>query len=106
MLVRVVGLAQSLLASNLILAKEASLSRRTSVDAEREITLVHVGPAEKSFLFLFGAFFEENFPQDIFFFLVRIVVFHIVVVRLVENTVRVMIAVWIFVSDPPGLTET
>jgi hypothetical protein len=41
----------------------------------------------ESLLLFLGALLEEDFPQDILFLLVRIIVLNIIVMRLVEHTV-------------------
>lgn len=59
--------------------------------------------ASKQSLFFFsGALFEENFAKDVFLFLMRIVVLDVVVVGLVKHTVRVVIAIRVFVSNAAG----
>ena len=51
-----------------------------------------------AFIFNFSRFFKKYLTKNIFFFLVGIIIFDIIVMRLVENTGRIMIAVRIFVS--------
>jgi hypothetical protein len=55
------------------------------------------------FFFLFDAFLEKYLPEDLLFFLIRIVVLDIVVRGLVEDEVAVMVTIRIFVPDPSVL---
>lgn len=56
-------------------------------------------------LLLFGALLEKDLPQDIFFLFVGVVILDIVVVGLVEDTVRVVVAVGVLVTDAARLTQ-
>lgn len=84
----VVGLVESLLSIR------AELTLRTQVDA---------AAVKQPFFLLLRALLEEDFPEHVFFLFVRVIVLHVVVVRLVENTVRIVVAVGVFVPDPPRL---
>lgn len=66
-------------------------------------TIEHLGSTVEPLLFFLGALFEEHLPQNVLFFLVRIIVFDVIIMRLIENTVRIMIAIWIFVSNSSSL---
>jgi hypothetical protein len=50
-----------------------------------------------------GALLKEDLAEDVLFFGVRVIVFYIVVVRLVEHTCAVVVAVGILISNPPHL---
>ena len=65
----------------------------------------HWSSAKTSFLFFFCTLLEEDFSKHIFLFTVGVVILHIVVSWLVEDAVRVMIAVRVFVSNPSNLIE-
>ena len=66
---------------------------------------IHRAAIIKSFFLFFSTLFEKYFSKDIFFLLVRVVVFHIVVMWLVEDTIRVVIAVRVLISDSSCLTH-
>lgn len=61
--------------------------------------------AEDSALFLLRALLEEDLAQHILLLLVRVVVLHIVVMRLIEDRIAVVVAVRILVADASGLAE-
>ena len=66
---------------------------------------VDLAAVVQSLLLLFCAFLEEDFPENIFLLLMGIVVLHVVVMRLIKHAVRVVIAIWILVSDSPRLAH-
>ncbi len=59
----------------------------------------------QSLLLFLRTFLKEDFPENIFLLLVRIVILDVVVVRLVKHTVRVMVAIWILVSNSSCLAH-
>lgn len=95
MFVRIICLVVSLLASHLICTVYArmSSSKLSLRPVDRGLSI------EKPLLFLFCTLLEKDFAKDVFLLLVRIVVLHVIVVWLVENTIRVMIAVRVLVPD-------
>ena len=103
MLVWIVGLAICLLSCYLTWWSAIHLSIRTRCTTILVIWIDCVTIIESLF-FLFGTFFEEHFSQDIFFLLMRVIILHVVVMRLIENAVRIVIAVWIFISYSSRLT--
>ena len=54
-------------------------------------------------VFHLGWLLKKDFPEDVFFLLMRVVVLNIVVMRLVEDTGWVVVTVWILVSYPSHL---
>ena len=56
-------------------------------------------------LILFRALIEQYFSQDVLLFLVRIVVFHVIVMRLVKNAISIVITVRVFISYSTSLTH-
>ena len=66
---------------------------------------VHCAAVVQPLLLLLGALLEEYLPEHIFFLLVRVIVFDIVIMWLIEYAVGVVIAIWILVSDSPGLAH-
>ena len=109
MLVRVVGLAQSLLSSSFIdTCIHRGLGHARSTDAAMPVLAAwscHGTAVVDALLLLFGALLEEDLPQDIFFLFVGVVILDIVVVGLVEDTVRVVVAVGVLVTDAARLTQ-
>lgn len=97
-LVWIVGLAVGLLPRNLGRSVDAAMGK-SELLLNRKDSLAAV----QAFLLLLGALFKEHFAQDIFLFLVGVVVLDVVVVRLVEHAVRIVVAVRVFVSDSPGV---
>lgn len=59
----------------------------------------------QSLFLFFCAFLEEDFPENIFLLLMGIVVLHVVVMRLIKHAIRVVVAIWILVSDSPRLAH-
>lgn len=49
--------------------------------------------------------FKEDFAEDFFLLVVCVVIFHIVVMGLVEDCAGVVVAVWVFVPDSPHLVH-
>ena len=58
-----------------------------------------------SFFLFFCTFFEKYFSKNIFFFLMRIIVLYIIIMRLIKNTIWIVIAIWIFISNSSCLTN-
>lgn len=105
MLVWVVCLAECLLSCHVTwVSSEHTLRSWGSISWELAVR-VHRGTIVESFLFFFCAFFEKHFSQYIFFLLVWVIIFHVIIMRLIENAVGVVIAVGIFVSYSAGLTH-
>ena len=50
-----------------------------------------------------GGLLKKDFPEDVLFLLMRVVILYIVVVRLIKHTRRVVVAVRILVSYPSHL---
>ena len=105
MLVGVICLAESLLTGHLTgssvhmtIWTRSSLSRVLSIREHRTSII-------KSLFFLLCALLEEYLPKDIFLFLVLIIVLYVIIMGLVENAIRVVIAVRIFVAYTSGLTH-
>ena len=104
MLVRIVGLTKSLLPSHLARTSVhaiwswSSLARILSVGKHR-------AAIEQPLFFLLGTLFEEYLPQHILLLLVRVIILHVVVVGLVKDTIGVVIAVWVLISNPSSLTH-
>lgn len=78
---------------------------RSSLSTSKRSTRVDLAAIIQPLLLFFGAFFEEDFPQNIFLLLVRIVILDVVVVRLVKHTIRVVVAIWILVSNSSRLAH-
>ena len=66
---------------------------------------VHRASIVKSFLLLFSTLFEKYFSENIFFLFMGVIVFHIVVMWLIEDAIGVVVAVRILISDSSGLTH-
>lgn len=58
-----------------------------------------------SFFLFFCAFFEKYFTKYIFFFLMGIIILYIIIMRLIKNTIWIMITIRIFISNPSCLTN-
>ena len=101
MLIWVVSLAKCLLPSHLTVSKH-SRSPTCSNWSKRAVRK-DLRATVQAFLFFLGTLFEENFPEHVLLLLMSIVILDIVVVRLVENTIRVVVAVRIFVPNPTSL---
>ena len=56
-------------------------------------------------LFFLSAFFEEDFPQNVFLLVESVVILDVVVVRLVKYTIWIVVAVRVLVPDSSDLTE-
>ena len=106
MLVRVIRLAECLLPSHIILPCKNSLRSWSSV-GRREVAIVteHGTPVVESLLLFLGAFLKEYFAEYVLFLLMRVIILHVVIMWLVENAVRIMIAVRVLISDSSGLTH-
>lgn len=76
----------------------SSLTRKLSI-GEHSTSII------KSLFFLLCALLEEYLPKDIFLFLVLIIVLYIIIMGLIEYTIRVVIAVWVFVAYTSSLTH-
>ena len=70
------------------------------------VTLWHIVTYLGSFFFFFSTFFKEDFSKYILFFLVRIIILDIVVVRLIEDAVIIMITIRILIPYPSCLRCT
>ena len=103
-LVWIVGLTECLLAGHLAVASEHALWSRSNL-AAWVLSRIHGAPIVESLLLLPRAFLEEHFPEHILLLLVRVVVLHVVVVGLVKDTIGVVIAVWVLISNPSSLTH-
>lgn len=110
-LVRVVRLAQRLLARRLVrTGKHCVLWHARARRANTARTKLAILPRHRAsivdpLLLLLGAFFEEDLPQHVLLLLVRVVIFDIVVVWLVEHAVRVVVAVRVLIPDSARLTQ-
>jgi len=58
-----------------------------------------------SFFLFFCAFFKKYFSKNIFFFLMRIIILYIIIMRLIKNTIWIVITIWIFISYSSCLTN-
>lgn len=106
MLVRVIGLTECLLACHLTWACiHVPIWSRSSLTSWKSTIRVHRAAVVQPLLLLLGALLEEYLPEHILFLLVRVIVLDIVVMRLIEHAVGVVIAIWILVSDSPGLAH-
>jgi hypothetical protein len=105
-LVRVIGLAECLLPSHIILPCKNTLGSWSSVGrGEVAVVIEHGTPIVESLLLFLGAFLEEYFAEYVLFFLMRVIILHVVIMWLVENAVRIMIAVRVLISYSPSLTH-
>ena len=68
-------------------------------------TRVDLAAIIQPLLLFFRTFLKEDFPENIFLLLVGIVVLHVVVMRLIKHAIRVVVAIWILVSDSPRLAH-
>lgn len=59
----------------------------------------------KPLLLFFGTLFEKDFPEDIFLLFMRVIILYIIIVGLVKDWIRIVIAVWVFVSDSSSLAH-
>jgi len=106
MLVGVIGLTECLLACHFTWACiHVPIWSRSSLSSWKSTIRVHCTAVVQPLLLLLGALLEEYLPEHILFLLVRVIVFDIVVMRLIEYAVGVVIAIWILVSDSPGLAH-
>ena len=106
MLIWVVRLAESLLPSHIILPSKNALGSWSSVGRWKvAVVTEHGTPIVESLLLLLGAFLKEYFSKDVLFLLVRVIILHIVIMWLIENAVRIVIAVRVLISYSPGLTH-
>ena len=103
MLVRIVCLTIGLLSRYLTRWSAIHLSIWPWCTTELSIRINCVSIVE-SLLFFLGTFFEEHLSQNIFLFLVGVIVLHVVVMRLVEYAVGIVVAVWVFISYSSRLT--
>lgn len=103
MLVRIICLTIGLLSCYLTRWSTIHLSIWPWCTTELSIRIHRISIVESLLLFL-GAFFEKHFSQNIFLFLVRVIILHVVVMRLVEYAVGIVIAVWVFISYSSRLT--
>ena len=101
-LVGIVGLVESLLPRHVILVREDPVRTWRSLAWELAIR-VHAAAVVKSLLLLFGALLEEDFSENIFFLFVRVIILHIIIMRLIKYAIGVMVAVRILVSDSSSL---
>ena len=101
MLIRVVSLAKCLLPSHLTVSEHSGSP--TCSNRSKRAVRKDLRPAIQAFLFFLGTLLEEDLPEDVLFFLVRVVVLDIIVVGLIEHAVRVMVAVRILVPDSASL---
>lgn len=58
-----------------------------------------------SLFFFFGTLFKKYFTQYFFFLLVRIVILHIIIWRLVKDKVAIMVAIWVLIPYTPCLNH-
>lgn len=98
MLVGVIGLAEGLLPRHLV-------GRAVHVGSLELGIGVDVAAVVEALLLFFGALLEENFAEHVFFLLVGVVILDVIIVRLIKNAVRIMIAVGVLVSYPPRLAH-
>jgi hypothetical protein len=78
---------------------------RSSLATSKRPSGVDLAAIIQSLLLFFRTFLKEDFPENIFLLLVRIVILDVVVVRLVKHTVRVVVAIWILVSNSSCLAH-
>jgi len=60
---------------------------------------------DASALLLFGTFFEEHLTKNVLFLAEAVIILHVVVVRLVKHTIRIMVAIRVLVTDPSDLSQ-
>ena len=110
-LVRVVRLAQRLLARRFVRTSKHGALRHAwacsagSSGSKLAVLTRHGASVVDSLLLFLGTFLEEDLAQHVFLLLVRVIIFDVVVVWLVEHAVRVVIAVWILIANSPRLTQ-
>ena len=110
-LVWVVGLAQCLLARRFVRTGKHGALRHAwarSADASGSKLAVlarHRASVIDSLLLFLGTFLEEDLAQHVLLLLVRVIIFDVVVVWLVEHAVRVVIAVRVLVADSARLAQ-
>lgn len=105
MLIRIIRLAESLLARHLTRSCiHMTIWTRSSLPRELSVW-EHGTSIVESFFFLLCALLEEYFPKDIFLFLMLIIVLYVIVMGLIEYTIWVVIAVRVFVAYTSSLTH-
>jgi hypothetical protein len=102
-LVWIICLAVGLLPCHLTWSIKMAIGTRRPLSI---MAIVHLTAVVEPLLLLLGTLFEEHLSQHILLFLMRIVVFYIIIMWLVKYTIRIMIAVWIFVSNSSSLRYT
>ena len=58
-----------------------------------------------SALLFFGRLFEEDLPEDVLLLPLLIIILDVIIMGLVKHTVRVVVAIWILVSNSSCLAH-
>ena len=101
MFVWVVSLTERLLPRHFTAPKHPRVP--SSPNRSKRAVRKDLRPAVQAFLFFLGTLLEEDFPEHVLFLLMSIVILDIIIVRLVEHTIRVVVTVRILVTDPASL---
>jgi hypothetical protein len=98
MLVWVVGLAESLLPCNFARSgvHVSTWSRCTS--CTKLSVWINMVSIVKALFFFFGTLLEKHFSQYVLLFLMGIIIFDVIIVRLIKDAVRIMVTIGVFVS--------
>lgn len=106
MFVWIVSLTKCLLSCYVTLSSgEYSCRSWSSITSWESSISEHWTPIIKPLLLLFGALFEKDFPEDIFLLFMRVIILYIIIMRLIKDRIRIVIAVWVFVSDSSSLAH-
>lgn len=88
MLVGVIGLTKRLLSGYVILTTgEHALGSWCSIRSWELSVGEHAATVVEPLLLLLGTLLEEYFPEHILFFLVGVVIFDVIIMRLIKNTI-------------------
>ena len=105
MFVRIIGLTEGLLSRHFTWASIQTVGTCRTYLSRVSPVGVHRASIEKSLLLLFGALFEEDFPENVLFLFMRVIILYIVVMWLIEHTIGVVVAVRILVPYSSSLTH-
>ena len=101
-LVWIVGLREGLLPSDLRVVEHSIIWVRT---VWTKLIWKDGTAIIEPLLFFFGTFLEEDFAEDVLLLLMRIIILHIIVMRLVKHVVCIVIAIRIFITNPASLAH-
>lgn len=106
MLVWIICLTKGLLSSYLTWSCIHEPSRsRSSLTTCKWSTGVNLTSIVQPLFLFFCTLLKKDFPKNVFLLLMWIIILDVVVVRLIKYTVRVVVTIWILVSNSPCLAH-